>query len=157
MKTTKKFVEVQVKDIMTSRIQSVMVNDTLRDAVSLMMDNELTTLPVVDGDRKCVGILSRSDLTELFLKEDQELSETMSTEQFSMKRLQQSLETCEDRKVNELMTYEVVSIGQEQNLSEVCRAMVRKQIHHLPVTDENEKLVGILSTFDIVKAVAEAE
>ncbi len=159
MTTLKKFADILVKDVMTSHIQSVMVEDTIEDAINLMSDNGHTTLPVIDGAGKCIGILSRSDLTELFLREDRELSQAMDMDGdgFSTEGLRQSVDTCKDRKVNELMTYEVISIGMESKLAQACKIFAKKSIHHLPVIDENEKLVGIISTFDIVKAVAESE
>ena len=59
--------------------------------------------------------------------------------------------------MKELMTYDVATINANQSLKEASQAMVRQKIHHLPVIDEKEQITGIVSAFDIVKAVAEAE
>ncbi len=157
MKTQKKFNEIQVKEIMSSRVQCLMTDDTIHDAVAMMMDNGLSTVPVVDDDNRCVGILSRSDMTELFLKEDNELAQVLDAPRMSLEWLSQSLETTDVRLVKELMTYEVATIHASQTLKAACQEMVRQQIHHLPVVDEKEQVTGIVSTFDIVKAVAEAD
>ena len=155
MKTQKKFTEVKIKEIMSARVHSLMTDDTIHDAAAMMLDNGLTTVPVIDSDNKCIGILSRSDMTELFLKEDNELAHVLDAPRLSLEWLNQSLETADVRLVKELMTYDVATIGADQTLKEASQEMVRQRIHHLPVIDEKEHVAGIVSAFDIVKAVAE--
>lgn len=154
MKTQNKFADMKVNEIMSDRVHTLNVNDTLKDALAMMLEHQLTTVPVVDLDHRCVGILSRSDMTELFLEQDGELSNMLDTP-LSMQRLYRSLETCDLRNVSELMTYEVVSIEDGKSLTEACQQMTRQRIHHMPVVDENGRLIGIVSTFDVVKAVAD--
>ncbi len=154
MKTQNKFADMKVNEIMSDRVHTLNVNDTLKDALAMMLEHQLTTVPVVDLDHRCVGILSRSDMTELFLEQDGELSSMLDTP-LSMQRLYRSLETCDVRNVSELMTYEVVSIEDGKSLTEACQQMTRQRIHHMPVVDENGRLIGIVSTFDVVKAVAD--
>lgn len=157
MKTQKRFAEIKIEDVMSNHVQTLMCDDTIQDAMALMIENKFSTIPVVDAHNKCIGILSRSDLTEIFLREDHELARVLDTDRLSMDWIQGSLETCEIRQVKELMTYEVAQIRANQSLSDACREMSQKQIHHLPVVDEDEHVVGILSTLDVVKAVAECE
>ena len=157
MTTQNQLAAIQVNEIMSTHVQKLMADDTVQEAVALMVDHSLNTIPIVDGEDRCIGILSRTDLTELFLQEDQELSRVLETDRLSMEWIHRALETSDVAQVKELMTYEVAKIQEKQNLYEAAREMVRGKIHHLPVIDENEKLVGILSTFDIVKAVAQAD
>jgi CBS-domain-containing membrane protein len=155
MKTQKKFTEIKIKEIMSTRVHTLMTNDTIHDAVAMMLDNGLTTIPIVDSENKCIGILSRSDMNELFLEEDSELAHTSETPRLSLAWINQSLETCDTRLVKELMTYEVATIGESQCLTDASQEMVRQRIHHLPVINDREQITGIVSAFDIVKAVAE--
>jgi CBS domain-containing protein len=157
MKTQKQFAEIKIKDAMSNHVQTLMCDDTVQDAVALMIDNKFSTIPVVDAHDKCIGILSRSDVTEIFLREDHELARVLDTDRLSMDWIQGSLETCEIRQVKELMTYDVAQIRETQSISDACREMARNKIHHLPVVDEEDRVVGILSTLDIVKAVADSE
>lgn len=147
----------KIKDIMSSRVQCLMMDDTIQDAVAMMIDHGLSTVPVVDTQQKCIGILSRSDLTEVFLQEDSELSHVLDAPRLSLEWLSQSLETCDVRQVKELMTYEVATIGADATLKKASQEMVRQRIHHLPVVDPEGQILGIVSAFDIVKAVAEAD
>jgi CBS-domain-containing membrane protein len=156
MTTQNQLAEIQVSEIMSSHVQKLMADDTVQEAVALMVDHSLNSIPIVDSEDRCIGMLSRTDLTELFLQEDQELARVLDTDRLSMDWIHRALETSDVAQVKELMTYEVSKIQATQNLHEASREMVRGKIHHLPVVDENEKLVGILSSFDIVKAVANA-
>lgn len=157
MKTKKQFTEIKIKDVMSSHVQTLMCDDTIQDAVALMIENKFSTIPVVDSHNKCIGILSRSDVTELFLREDHELARVLDTDRLSMDWIQGSLETCEIRQVKELMTFDVAQIRDSQSIADACQEMSKNQIHHLPVVDEEDQVVGILSTLDIVKAVAQSD
>lgn len=53
------------------------------------------------------------------------------------------------------MTTDVISVGPEELLVSAAREMVRSKVHHLPVIDGNKRLVGIISTMDILSAFAE--
>lgn len=156
MKTRNPVTEVNVSEIMTTHVEVVSPTDSIKDAVSLMVDSKLTTIPVVNGDAKCIGILSRSDLTEMFLQEDSELSRAVDTDRLALKWLKDSLDTSDVRQVKELMTYDVVTIRADQSLSVACKEMTKQRVHHLPVVNDREIVVGIVSAFDVVKAVAEA-
>lgn len=157
MKTQRPFTEIKVSEIMTAKVQTIMIDDTIQDAVARMQDYEVTAIPVVDTHNKCVGMLSRTDLTDLFLEEDSELSRVLDTDRMSLEWFHRNLETCDTRHVREMMTVEVTTIRQDQNLSDACKTMNRHKIHHLPVVDGADRLVGILSTFDVVKAAAESD
>lgn len=157
MKTKKQFTEIKIKDVMSNHVQTLMCDDTVQDAVALMIENQFSTIPVVDAHNKCIGILSRSDVTEIFLQEDHELARVLDTDRLSMDWIQGSLETCEIRQVKELMTFDVAQIRESQSIADACQEMAKNQIHHLPVVDEEDQVVGILSTLDIVKAVADSD
>lgn len=146
---------ITVKSIMSKHVEYLMTDDKISDALSMMIDQGLTTAPVVNSDDKCVGILSRSDLTDMLLDEDGELARILDTS-VTFGRFCESLETCESRKVSEMMTYDVQTIHEEASIVEACQMMVGKKIHHLPVVNSDEKVVGIISSMDVVKAVAQS-
>ncbi len=156
MRVQKLLASTKIREIMARDVQAVMIHDSLKEAVALMLEHQLTTIPVVNALNHCVGILSRSDLTEFFLQEDMELARALDAGQMSMDRLSQSTLTCTNRQVKEMMTYDVAQIQEDQNLVEACCEMVRRKIHHLPVVDEDGGVTGMLSAFDIVTAIAKS-
>lgn len=154
MKTQNPISNVQISEAMTRRVETLSPSDTIKDAVTLMMDSKLSTVPVVDGENRCIGILSRNDLTEMFLNEDNVLASVLDTDRLSLEWLNRSLDTGDVKMVKELMTYDVTTLRSDQNLSDACREMTRHKIHHLPVVDDQNKVIGIVSTFDVVTSIA---
>ena len=146
--------KMKVKEIMTQRVVALAPDDTIQEAANILLENRLATLPVVNYDNKCVGMISGKDLTELFLEEDSELSRLFDTDRLSLEWFHQSLDTSDVRKVKEFMTQNVSQVDPETSIPDVCREMVRNRVHHLPVVDKSGVLQGIISTFDVVDAIA---
>ncbi len=156
MTTGETLATIKVGDIMSTHVMAVMAGDSIQDAIKIMQDHELTTVPVVNTSDQCIGILSRTDLTEMFLEEDGALTQLLDTDRLSMAWFDQNVETAAGRLVNEVMTHNVTLINSGLSLQKACKAMVESSIHHLPVIDDDERLVGFVSSFDIVRAVAGA-
>ncbi len=154
MKTLGNLTDVKISEVMTRHLVTVMADDSIQDVAGIMLEHGLSTIPVVNSNKKCIGIISRNDMTELFHKEDEQLSQLLDADRLSLEWFNRSTETSDIRKVKELMTDNVSMINHDLNLTEACREMVRNRIHHLPVVDGNENIVGMLSTFDIVDAIA---
>lgn len=154
MKAKIKTSQLTAKDIMTNHVETLMSGDTVKDALTLMIDHNLTTIPIVNSEEHCIGILSRNDLTEMLAREDDELSHAKEGDRESLYWLSQTLDTGDVRKVSEFMVVEVQSANVNDLLSDICKKMHQHHIHHLPVLDDNNKLVGIVSAFDIVTAIA---
>jgi CBS domain-containing protein len=147
---------LRVKDMLTKAVVAVNADDTVQEALRFMVENRVSALPVVNGNEICVGILSATDLMGLTRDLNDDLSEMGSVE-FTPQRLIDQLAEQDfgRRRVHELMTEVVETIGPEATLVEAARAMLRQQVHRLPVVNERQRLVGILSTTDIVAAFAD--
>ena len=59
-----------------------------------------------------------------------------------------------DTPVSEIMRRHVLTIRKDFSFSEACRLFFRMGIHHLPVVDENNHLLGMLSSHDALRAFA---
>ncbi|MBK7409886.1 MAG: CBS domain-containing protein [Saprospirales bacterium] len=59
-----------------------------------------------------------------------------------------------DKPVSEIMRRHVLTIKKDFSFSEACRLFFRMGIHHLPVVDEKDHLLGMLSTHDALRAFA---
>jgi IMP dehydrogenase len=101
-------------------------NATIGDAINLMKEYRIGGIPVVDGQHKLVGIVTNRDL-----------------------RFEQEL----DRPVKEVMTKEnIVTTSQETDLEKAAYILQHYKIEKLPVVDENNKLIGLITYKDITKA-----
>jgi CBS domain-containing protein len=147
---------LRVKDMLTKAVVAVNAEDTVQEALRFMVENRVSALPVVNVNEVCVGILSATDLIGLTRDLNDELSQ-MDAVEFTPQRLIDQLAEQDfgRRRVHELMTEVVETIGPEATLVEAARAMLRQQVHRLPVVNERRRLIGIISTTDIVAAFAD--
>ncbi|MDG2219881.1 MAG: CBS domain-containing protein [Rubripirellula sp.] len=147
----------RVKDIMSRDVVTVRAGDTIHEALTLMGENRVSALPVVDNQDHCVGILSTSDLVDMTRDIDDDILHLdlvdPSSKRFLLDRLTHSLG---NESVQSFMSEMVATVGLETSIGKATREMLRNRIHHLPVVDENAKLMGILSTLDILSEVADA-
>src|SRR6478672_137289 len=128
---------------MTSDPIHVGPQTTLREAMELLSENHITGVPVLSG-RKVVGVFSASDLLD-FLTDYDETSPSIG-------RLSRT--PLDDVMVSEVMTRHIQSLPPECGVEEAAAFMKDAQIHRVMVMKEDD-LVGIVSTMDVAKAVAD--
>lgn len=116
----------QVGDLMTADLTSIQSTERIGDARDLLVSRGIHALPVMSGD-DVVGILTSSDLVDNWPEEDP---------------------------INGIMTPSPMSIAIDAPLSEAAGLMVAERIHHLIVSD-GDKVAGIISSFDLLKALAD--
>ncbi len=126
----------RVKDDMTKLVVSVAPEDSVLEALNTMAEYRVSTLPVTDGKNRCIGVLSTTDLVDPSRWRDVALE----------------THTLGERTVSDLMTATVESVDLETPLLAATAMMLRQRVHHLPVVDKKQKLLGILSTMDLLAA-----
>jgi CBS domain-containing protein len=124
---------ITVRDILQrkgNQIWSVAPDSTVYDALLLMAEQNVGALLVLDGE-KIVGIFSERDYARKIILKGKASKETS---------------------VDEIMTSEVTTVHPGQFVEECMGLMTDKRIRHLPVL-EGEKLAGLISIGDVVKAI----
>lgn len=140
------------KDIMTKHLSTIRSKDTIHDALMLMAENRLSALPVVNQAGKCTGMISQSDIIAVAREKDLEDEETEGTSATSL-LFGVSLEEITNERVEDIMSERVVMVAPDELLTEVADKMLQQEIHHIPVVDEEDNLVGMVSTMDILGAL----
>jgi CBS domain-containing protein len=113
-------------------------------------------LPVVDGKSHCVGIVSTTDLIELTRDLEDDLNELDDAGELNRRWLLTKLRSgTGHEKVAEVMSDQLTYAGPETPVRTAVRQMIRHRVHHLPVLDEQRRLVGIISTMDVLSAIAD--
>ena len=113
-----------------SRIWSVAPDSMVYDALALMAEKNLGAVLVMDGAR-IAGIFSERDYARKLILRGKSSKETP---------------------VREIMTKDVLLARPGQSIEECMALMTDKRIRHLPVV-EAEKLIGVISIGDVVKAL----
>ena len=138
---------LKLKDIMTRDVVSASPDMTIRDAMELLSERHVSGAPVVDHG-KVVGIFSATDLLAFLA----DLNDT--TPSLTFRRRRERATPLEDVTVDEVMTRKVQSLPPDCSVDEAAVLMGEKQIHRVLVM-QGDVLLGIATTSDVAKAVAE--
>jgi CBS domain-containing protein len=140
-------------DIMTRNILSVGPQTPVVEAIALMLDNHVSGLPVIDEVGQLVGILTEGDLLRRGETGTERHRPRWVEILMGPGRLASEYVRTHGRKVEEIMTRELVSVDPETPLDQIVELMERRRIKRVPVL-EGEKLVGIVSRADFLRALA---
>ena len=135
---------LRLTDVMTTDIATATPDMTLREAIAILADNHVGGVPVLRGE-KVVGVFSSADVLAYLT----DLNEGPPSD--SLRRRPTSLEQVT---VSELMTRELKSLAPNCTVEQAADFMRKNQIHRVLVMD-GSRLVGIATTTDVAKAVAE--
>jgi len=125
---------MRVKDVMTRNVICIGADEAVLKAARLMLQNRISGLPVIDKDRELVGIVTEGD----FLRRSE-----LGTQRQRPKwlefivgpgRLAQEYTHSSGRKVEDIMTPDPRTIGEDETLEAVVDAMERHHVKRLPVT-----------------------
>jgi CBS domain-containing protein len=133
--------QLSVSDLMTERPRVTKADTPLREAAIDMVKAGLGALPVVDDDRRLVGLLGERDLLRDLLTSVVVGSPVAKTPTPGADRR---------RRVRDVMTRQVLCVAPEQPLAEVVSLMVNKNVDRLPVVRQGQ-LVGFLTRGDILR------
>jgi CBS domain-containing protein len=147
-------------EIMDADVPSVTADDEARTAIDLLSKSELGAVPVVDEDRKVVGIVSESDLILADEESDLHLPhylEIMGGIVFigSMKGFEKRLEKAFATNVSELMTADPIVAHTYEAADRVAKKIADHHHNHLPVVDEDGRLAGMVTRADALAAVVD--
>lgn len=147
-----------LKDVISRDVVYVNPQDNLREALALMVENRVSALPVVDARRRCVGVISVTDLLGVTKDLSDELNALSETGGLDHEALVEKLEHADllTEQVQGWMSPDVVSISIDTTLESAASEMLRNRIHRLVILDNSEKLVGVVSTMDLLAAFVDA-
>jgi CBS domain-containing protein len=123
---------MNIKSILAKKGMNVVTirpEQVIREAISRLAEYNIGALVVMDETNLPVGILSERDITRALANDEQIFSKLVS----------------------DLMTKNVITALPQDDLISVANTMTEKRVRHLPVV-EKEKLVGIISIGDVLKA-----
>ncbi len=152
-------IDLRVKELMARDVVCVHPEDPLREALALMFENRVSAVPVVDKRERCKGILSTTDLVGLLFGRQAEPAggeEPADLADFpaDLAEAGRPGSRLGDRLVGEVMTRSVITVSLEDTVLAAAREMARNRVHRLVVIDPQQRVIGILSTMDLIEAFA---
>lgn len=143
---------MKIRDGMTTDVKTVGPDASLKDVAAILAEHRISGLPVVDDDRRVLGVITKADI---IIKE---LGEVPS----GLHRLIHPREASavatkvEARTAGDAMSAPPITVAPVYSLSEAAALMIEHGVNRLPVV-EDDRLVGILTRFDLVRAFARSD
>ncbi len=150
---------VLVRDVMIKDIVTLNDKATIGDAVETFAEKEIGCLPMVDDNGTLVAFLSDGDIVS-YVVNNVRLAEVESkhyryrypketcTNYFTM-----LLKNCVDKPAYNAATHRVVTVSEVDTVRRTSELMQKKHLKHLPVLDEDGRLVGIITRNDIINGL----
>lgn len=147
---------LHAKDIMTEQVMTVKKDLTIKKLSECFIKHRVSGFPVTDDNDKIVGVVTEKDLIE----QNKNLHMPTVISLFdaviyleSDKKFLEEVKKFTGTLVEDIYTPKVITVKPETPLSEVASIMANKNIHTLPVMEE-DKLVGIIGKVDLIKGLA---
>ncbi len=136
-------------EVMSQPVISVEFGSELKEVWNLLEKYAIRGLPVIDRAQHVIGIVTVSD----FIRHAEPLpQETLAERLNHLCHRTTRLESDKPEVAGQIMTHPVLTANENQPLSEVARQFTANPIHHIPVVDLKQKLVGMLTREDIMAA-----
>jgi CBS domain-containing protein len=150
-----------VREIMNANPITIQADAGVDVAAKILRENNISGMPVMEGETP-VGVVSESDLLKLLSVEDEEgtlwlpspfeIFEVPFRDIVRWERLKSSAEDLRKKKVSDVMSKSLATIGPDDSIEEAAVAMTRHRINRLPVMEEG-RLVGIVTRGDIISGL----
>jgi CBS domain-containing protein len=125
--------DIFVGRVMSDSLHTVRPDTLVEDAAQVMLDNDVGSVVVVDEDNRLAGILTRTDFVTI-VSESHPKAETS---------------------VSRYMTTDVVTASAQDSVQDVADTMLAEGFHHMPVVDDDEGLIGMITTTDLAAYIAQ--
>ncbi|AFK21362.1 CBS domain-containing protein (plasmid) [Haloferax mediterranei ATCC 33500] len=127
--------DVFVARLMSTTLHTVSPDTLVEDAAQLMLDNNISSVIVVDGENHLEGILTTTDFVHIVAKSQPKAETTVSR----------------------YMTTDVVTADAQDSIVAVAESLTEHGFHHMPVVDEAEGVIGIITTSDLAAYLSQSE
>lgn len=148
--------DLLAKDIMTKKVITIDQDASIEELSGLLLDNNISGVPVVDNDGKMIGIATEGDIivkdTDLHFPRYFKLLDSIIYLE-SLTKFKNSLKKHLAIKVSEIMTSDIISCSPETPVDDIANTMVENKINRIPVLSADGKPAGIITRADIIKSM----
>lgn len=145
---------MRVNDIMTRAVNSLLPDMNAKEALELLKKFRISGLPVIDKDKKLVGMFTEKEIITKILPGYLESVGKFIYEE-NPKAVKDKIIHFSNFKVSDVMRKDVVTITEDTALCEAAHVMLTQKIRRLPVLNKQTEIVGIVSRGDVLKALFE--
>lgn len=154
---TKPLVSLTAADLMSRNVVTLPPDMSLRTAARLLSQNDVSGAPVLDAQGRCIGVLSAIDFV-LWAKESQQAEQSCHPQTPFVTPWQVvDLESLPVDQVRNYMTSDLVTASPHARIGELARLMTDARVRRVIIVDAKGQCMGIVSSTDIMSAIAEAD
>ncbi|GAA3031045.1 CBS domain-containing protein [Streptomyces olivoverticillatus] len=135
-----------VDELMTRNVVRVRPDTPFKEIVKELAENDVTAVPVVDPSGRVIGVVSEADLMRKSADQPDPFGHVPVPSLESWERAK-----AEGARAEELMSAPPVCARPEWNVVETARLMTTQNVKRLPVVDETDRLLGIISRADVLR------
>jgi CBS domain-containing protein len=135
-----------VGDVMTRDVVSVGTATGYKEIADLLVRHSISAVPVVEADRRVLGVVSEADLLARL-----EYADRVPRHPLALRRLRNGREKAAGDTAVGLMTAPAVTIAATETVTRAARLMDAARVKRMPVVDDDGHLVGIVSRRDLVR------
>jgi CBS domain-containing protein len=146
---------MRAAEIMTHNVITVDRDTSVAQAIRLMLDHRVSGLPVLDSDRKVAGIITEGDLLRRIETGTERHRPRWLEILMGPARMASEYVRSHGRKVDEIMTRDLISATPDTAIEDVVELMERRHVKRIPILQDG-LLVGIVGRADLLRAVAKA-
>ncbi len=147
---------MKAKDIMNKDVISVKEEDKVEDLVKIMLNSGISGVPVVDDNGSVVGIVSETDLIypekSLHLPAFIPILDGIVFLE-SFKKLEREIKKMTAYRVKDVMNKKVITVKEDTEVERIVNILLDKKINRVPVVDDENKLVGIITRSNILRHI----
>lgn len=144
---------MKAADVMTRNVISVERDTPVREIAGLLLTHRISAVPVIDANRRLLGIVSEGDLMRR-IQSNSPKHRSWWLEAFSLAQsTPDEYVKAHGSKASDVMTSSVLSIGEDTPLHEVATLLEKKHIKRVPVVREG-RVVGIVSRANLLHGLA---
>ncbi|WP_055558003.1 CBS domain-containing protein [Streptomyces sp. NBRC 110028] len=135
-----------VGELMTRGVVRAPRDMPFKEIVALLAENDVTAVPVVDASDRPMGVVSEADLLRKVSGQADPSGRVLLPHPEAWERAK-----TEGARAEELMSAPAVCVRPEWTVAEAARLMAVHDIKRLPVVDESDRLLGIVSRGDLLR------
>ncbi|WP_217549764.1 CBS domain-containing protein [Streptomyces sp. GbtcB6] len=142
----------KVGSVMTTDVVHAAYSTPFKEVARLLADHRISGLPVIDDDDKVIGVVSETDLMVRQAAAPGPYGEKHRTPLSQLTRgARKQAAKAQARTAGELMSDPPVTVHAEDTIVEAARTMAGRHVERLPVLDEEDRLVGIVTRRDLLQ------
>ncbi|MCX5367515.1 CBS domain-containing protein [Streptomyces sp. NBC_00124] len=142
----------KVGSVMTSDVVRAEYGTPFKKVAQLLADHRISGLPVVDEDDKAIGVISETDLMVRQAATPGPFDRPRRRRLAGLTRsARRQAAQARARTAGQLMTEPPVTVHADDSIVEAARTMAQRRVERLPVVDEEDRLIGIVTRRDLLQ------